>query len=205
MPSLHSSYLLMRTVSPALIPASSSPRRTPSTSRIFWRVDSLFELPIRHARSTLDLLLPLTRYALVVLARDREVVDVEGRPVERNVVEVRRWRGLGQALAGREQDLAHALPGRGRDRDGGHAVRLERGLDLGPARLHIGLIDLVERHHLRLLCQVFIEQRQLGVDLAVVGDRVRALAVEQVDQHARALHMPQEVEAEPDALMRALD
>ena len=72
----------------------------------------------------------------------------------------------------------------------------------------VNRIDLVGGDQLRLLEQSRIVEIELAADRVEILDRIaarRARHVDQVDQHLRPLDVPQELVAEPVALVRAFD
>ena len=72
-------------------------------------------------------------------------------------------------------------------------------------QLVVERIDLVERHHHRLVGQ----PRAIGVELvaddAVAGRDILVIGIDQVQQHLAALDMAEEAVADAGALGRALD
>src|SRR6185503_913760 len=80
--------------------------------------------------------------------------------------------GIGQFLMSLDQEFARV---RTCQRRYGHELDfklLELLLDSSESFLHFRLVDLVERYQLRLFRQIWVKERQLGIDLAIIRQRV---------------------------------
>ncbi len=126
-------------------------------------------------------------------------------PVNRELIEFWRRRGLLEQMISLEQQLPHVGPGHSGDRLRLVAARLELSFNRRPARLHIGQIHFVQRHNLRFGRQVRIEQSQFAVYLCKISQRILRHPIQEMDQNPGALDMAEEGIPEARPLVSALD
>mmetsp|Transcript_35998 Transcript_35998/g.90927 ORF Transcript_35998/g.90927 Transcript_35998/m.90927 type:complete len:571 (+) Transcript_35998:229-1941(+) len=165
---------------------------------------------VEHARGAAQ----RRRLARHLLHRHRVVVDarVLARGQPRRVHRVRLAHHLGRAQRVQQRahathQLLHAAPRGGRDGVAVRGVRAARHQPLThvlPELGRLGHVHLVVRHHLRLALERGAEQLQLQVDGVVVAQRVGRRAVNHVHQRAAARHVAQELVAQAQPLVRAL-
>ena len=70
---------------------------------------------------------------------------------------------------------------------------------------HLGQVDLVDHHDLRLVRQLRVEQLQLLVDGLEIAHRVLRVAAEHMHQHPAALDMSEEGQPQTHAVVGALE
>ena len=71
--------------------------------------------------------------------------------------------------------------------------------------VRLGDVDLRQRHHLGLVDETTSIGLKLVADRLVVATGVLAVGIDQVQDHATALHMTEKTVAEADALVSTLD
>ena len=86
-----------------------------------------------------------------------------------------------------------------------HATLFQCAGQLGPGRPHVRQVHLVEHDNLRLVHELGVEQLQFLVDGLVIAQGIWADAVQQVNEHARALDVAQERMPQAYAGVGALD